>query len=114
MRFVSYQDRKKITASLRTIYTAPTVEAAELGLKDLDTEWGRHPGDGATRSPPLDCGFASSVLRKQRPRAASPVASSRCRGTAGGGPASATAYRSRPRCAASASRTGGGSRWSWR
>lgn len=40
MRFVSYQDRKKIAASMRTIYTAPTVEAAEIALKDLDTEWG--------------------------------------------------------------------------
>ena len=45
MRFVSYQDRKKIATSMRTIYTAPTVEAAELALKDLDTEWGRqYPG----------------------------------------------------------------------
>ena len=45
MRFVSYQDRKKIATSMRTIYTAPTVEAAELALKDLDAEWGRqHPG----------------------------------------------------------------------
>lgn len=45
MRFVSYQDRKKIAAGMRTIYTAPTVEAAELALKDLDGEWGRqYPG----------------------------------------------------------------------
>jgi putative transposase len=45
MRFVSYQDRKKIAAGMKTIYTAPTVEAAELALKDLDTEWGRqYPG----------------------------------------------------------------------
>jgi putative transposase len=45
MRFVSYQDRKKIAAGMRTIYTAPSVEAAELALKDLDTEWGRqYPG----------------------------------------------------------------------
>jgi len=45
MRFVSYQDRKKIAQSMRAIYTAPTVEAAELALKDLDTEWGhRYPG----------------------------------------------------------------------
>ncbi len=41
MRFVSYQDRKKIAKSMKTIYTAPTVEAAELALKDLDTGWGR-------------------------------------------------------------------------
>ena len=32
MRFVSYQDRKKIATSMRTIYTAPTVEAAESEL----------------------------------------------------------------------------------
>jgi putative transposase len=45
MRFVSYQDRKAIAAAMRSIYTAPTLEAAELALKDLDTEWGRaYPG----------------------------------------------------------------------
>jgi putative transposase len=45
MRFVSYQDRKKIAKSMRAIYTAPTVEAAELALKDLDSQWGRrYPG----------------------------------------------------------------------
>lgn len=45
MRFVSYQDRKKIAAGMRTIYTAPSVEAAEIALKDLDKEWGRqYPG----------------------------------------------------------------------
>lgn len=45
MQFVSYQDRKKIAASMRTMYTAPTVEAAELAFKDLDNEWGRqYPG----------------------------------------------------------------------
>ena len=45
MRFVSYQDRQKLAAGMRTIYTAPTVEAAELALKDLDTQWGRqYPG----------------------------------------------------------------------
>ena len=45
MRFVSYQDRKKIAASMRTIYTAPSLEAAEVALKDLDSEWGcQYPG----------------------------------------------------------------------
>jgi len=45
MRFVSYQDRKKITAAMRSIYTAPTAEAAELALNDLDRTWGRqYPG----------------------------------------------------------------------
>ena len=32
MRFVSYQDRKKVAAALKPIYTAPTVEAAEAEL----------------------------------------------------------------------------------
>jgi putative transposase len=45
MRFVSYQDRKSLAKSMKSIYTAPTLEAAELALKDLDTEWGRrYPG----------------------------------------------------------------------
>jgi putative transposase len=45
MRFVSYQARKKVAAGMRTIYTAPAVEAAELALTDLDGEWGRqYPG----------------------------------------------------------------------
>ncbi|ALE85413.1 transposase [Pseudonocardia sp. HH130629-09] len=45
MRFVSYVDRKKIVKSMKTIYTAPTVEAAELALANLDTEWGsQYPG----------------------------------------------------------------------
>jgi len=32
MRFVSYQDRKRVAAALRPVYTAPTVEAAETEL----------------------------------------------------------------------------------
>jgi putative transposase len=45
MRFVSYSDRKHIAASMRTIYTAPSVEAADIALSDLDTEWGdQYPG----------------------------------------------------------------------
>ena len=32
MRFVSYQDRKRVAAALRPIYTAPTVDAAESEL----------------------------------------------------------------------------------
>jgi putative transposase len=32
MRFVAYQDRKRVAAALRPIYTAPTVEAAETAL----------------------------------------------------------------------------------
>lgn len=45
MRFVSYQDRRQVAASMRAIYTAPSVEAAEVELKNLDKEWGaRYPG----------------------------------------------------------------------
>ncbi|MCA1672117.1 MAG: IS256 family transposase [Actinobacteria bacterium] len=45
MRFVSYQDRKKVAAGMRRIYTAPTLEAAELELKNLDTDFGaQYPG----------------------------------------------------------------------
>jgi putative transposase len=32
MRFISYNDRKKVAAALRPVYTAPTVEAAEAEL----------------------------------------------------------------------------------
>jgi len=35
MRFVSYADRKKVAAALKPIYTAPTVEAAEVELADF-------------------------------------------------------------------------------
>ena len=42
MRFVSYNDRKKVVAALRPIYTAPTVEAAETELASFaDSEIGR-------------------------------------------------------------------------
>ncbi|TQC38300.1 IS256 family transposase, partial [Rhodococcus sp. WS4] len=42
MRFVAYQDRKKVAAALKPIYTAPTVEAAETALLEFsESEWGR-------------------------------------------------------------------------
>ena len=42
MRYVSYQDRKKVAAALRPIYTAPTAEAAESELLGFaDSELGR-------------------------------------------------------------------------
>jgi putative transposase len=42
MRFVSYQDRKKVAAALRPIYTAPTADAAETELLAFaDTELGK-------------------------------------------------------------------------
>jgi putative transposase len=50
MRFVSYQDRKKVAAALRPVYTAPTVEAAETALLDFaSSELGaRYPASVAT------------------------------------------------------------------
>ena len=45
MRFVAYGDRKKIATVMRTIYTAPTLEGAELALKEFDKQWGeKYPG----------------------------------------------------------------------
>jgi transposase-like protein len=43
-KFVSYKDRKAFCADMRRIYTAPTIEAAELALDDLERKWGdRYP-----------------------------------------------------------------------
>jgi putative transposase len=45
MRFVSYGDRKKVTAVMREIYTAPNLEGAELALKEFDAKFGeQYPG----------------------------------------------------------------------
>jgi putative transposase len=45
MRFVSYQDRKPVAAAMREIYTAPTVDAAQLALNAFDATFGeRYPG----------------------------------------------------------------------
>ncbi|MCA1696522.1 MAG: IS256 family transposase [Actinobacteria bacterium] len=45
MKFVSYSDRKKVAAGMRTIYTAPTLEAAELAFAGFETEFGeQYPG----------------------------------------------------------------------
>jgi putative transposase len=45
MRFVSYGDRKKVAAAMRSIYTAPTLEAAELALGEFDKQFGaQYPG----------------------------------------------------------------------
>jgi putative transposase len=42
MRFVSYQDRKKVAAALKPIYTAPTPEAAETALLEFaESDLGR-------------------------------------------------------------------------
>jgi transposase-like protein len=43
-KFVSYKDRKPFCASMRPIYTAPTIEAAELALNQFEQAWGqRYP-----------------------------------------------------------------------
>lgn len=45
MRFVSYGDRKTIAKAMKNIYTAPTVEAAELALEEFDRTHGQqYPG----------------------------------------------------------------------
>ena len=45
MRFVSYKDRKKVAAAMREIYTAPSVDTAELALKEFDGKFGQqYPG----------------------------------------------------------------------
>lgn len=45
MKFVSFGDRKKVSAAMRAIYTAPTVEAAELALTEFRKEFGKqYPG----------------------------------------------------------------------
>lgn len=45
MRFVSYGDRKKVVKAMKEIYTAPTLEAAELGLAAFDKQFGaQYPG----------------------------------------------------------------------
>jgi putative transposase len=45
MRFVSYGDRKKVVKAMNEIYTAPTLEAAELGLAEFDKQFGaQYPG----------------------------------------------------------------------
>ncbi len=45
MRFVSYSDRKAVVKAMKEIYTAPTLEAAELGLAAFDATFGKqYPG----------------------------------------------------------------------
>jgi transposase-like protein len=43
-KFVSFKDRKPFCAAMRPIYTAPTIEAAELALDRFEQAWGaRYP-----------------------------------------------------------------------
>jgi putative transposase len=45
MKFVSYQDRKKVAAGMRAIYTAPSLEAAEVEFKKFEADFGeQYPG----------------------------------------------------------------------
>lgn len=45
MKFVSYADRKEVAAGMRAIYTAPSLEAAEVELKNFDADFGgQYPG----------------------------------------------------------------------
>ena len=49
MRYASWKDRKKMMGSLRPIYTAPTIEAAQLALEAFRAAWGtKAPGAVAT------------------------------------------------------------------
>jgi putative transposase len=44
LKFVSYKDRKKITADLKTVYRAATVEQAEEALTEFEKTWdSRYP-----------------------------------------------------------------------
>ena len=43
-KFVSWKDRKAFCADMRPIYTAPTLQAAELALEEFAAKWGsRYP-----------------------------------------------------------------------
>jgi putative transposase len=45
MKFVSYADRKKVAAGMRAVYTAPTLEAAELAFAGFEADFGeQYPG----------------------------------------------------------------------
>jgi putative transposase len=39
LRYVSWKQRREVAAELRTIYTAPTAEAAELALEQFAAKW---------------------------------------------------------------------------
>lgn len=45
MKFVSYGDRKKVAVGMRAIYTAPSLEAAEVELAQFEADFGeQYPG----------------------------------------------------------------------
>lgn len=41
LKYVPYKDRKKVAEDLKTIYTAATVEEAELALEMVEESWGK-------------------------------------------------------------------------
>jgi hypothetical protein len=43
MRFIGYQDRKKVAAALRPVYTAPTADAAQDALDGFEASELRRP-----------------------------------------------------------------------
>jgi putative transposase len=48
-KFVSWKDRKPLCTDMRPIYTAPTIEAAELALARFEQAWGaRYPMSAAS------------------------------------------------------------------
>jgi transposase-like protein len=40
-KFMSFKDRRQFCADMRPIYTAPTIEAAELALREFEEKWGK-------------------------------------------------------------------------
>ncbi len=43
-KYVSYNDRKAFIAEMKSIYTAPNVQAAELALDQMEANWGKKYG----------------------------------------------------------------------
>ena len=39
LKYVSWRDRKAVAAALRSIYTAPTLEAAQAALEQFSQQW---------------------------------------------------------------------------
>lgn len=45
MKFVSFGDRKRVAAAMRSIYTAPTLEAAEIAFREFEQQFDeQYPG----------------------------------------------------------------------
>lgn len=74
IRFCSWKDRKQITAALKPIYTAPTLQAAEQAMDHFERSYGdpamaassscgATPGTGSHRSSPTHPRSAGSSAR---------------------------------------------------